>query len=547
MGQPRANNAPLPHVTVEDVWRGALPKGTDLAAGRAGLHREVVWCTGLRARAPAFDPLRGGELVLINVETLPLVDPRLSLAGLIESLSAHGIAAAAVLGPVNQEARALADSRAIPVLSLPSGAPVAEVEQHVLRFIVDRRAELNERAQDLHRQLSELALAGRGLHAVLARLTELVALPVVLERGGSLDYVAAGSQRSLPPELATAIEGQRADLDDWLREVPLSAFDPPVSARPLPGGRTRLIAPILVHGSIGGFLSLIGGDGELGELHRLAIGRAAHACAIELVRAGAARDARDELEEELLDVLTGGRPGSQEGARERARRKGFDLQSAYLVVAGRAGVDGKAARVQGAWERVLATLGTPALVRAREETVLALVGLSGHRPPQPRAVVEQLQVAGRTAAGGALGLGHGGVRSGPSEVSSAAREAEQALSMGRRLFGPDSITAFKDLGLYRLLLGLQSLPELRSFQDEVLSTLRQKDRSGALLKTLRSYLSTNGSPTDAAQALHLHRNTVLYRLDRIEDLLGVDLRDSEVRLTLHLALKILNVLEPEAA
>ena len=119
--------------------------------------------------------------------------------------------------------------------------------------------------------------------------------------------------------------------------------------------------------------------------------------------------------------------------------------------------------------------------------------------------------------------------------------------MGRRLFGPDSITAFKDLGLYRLLLGLQSLPELRSFQDEVLSTLRQKDRSGALLKTLRSYLSTNGSPTDAAQALHLHRNTVLYRLDRIEDLLGVDLRDSEVRLTLHLALKILNVLEPEAA
>jgi purine catabolism regulator len=179
--------------------------------------------------------------------------------------------------------------------------------------------------------------------------------------------------------------------------------------------------------------------------------------------------------------------------------------------------------------------------------VLALVGLSGRRPPEARAVLDQLQAAGRTAAGGELALGHGGVRSGPTELSSAAREAEQALSMGRRLFGPDSITAFKDLGLYRLLLALQSLPELRSFQDEVLSTLRQKDRTGALLKTLRSYLSTNGSPTDAAQALHLHRNTVLYRLGRIEDLLGVDLRDSEVRLTLHLALKILNVLEPEAA
>ena len=55
--------------------------------------------------------------------------------------------------------------------------------------------------------------------------------------------------------------------------------------------------------------------------------------------------------------------------------------------------------------------------------------------------------------------------------------------------------------------------------------------------------ATNGSPTDAADRLHLHRNTVLYRLGRIEDLLGADLRNAEVRLALHLALKIGDVLE----
>src|SRR5438132_261470 len=73
--------------------------------------------------------------------------------------------------------------------------------------------------------------------------------------------------------------------------------------------------------------------------------------------------------------------------------------------------------------------------------------------------------------------------------------------------------------------------------------LRPKDRGGVLLQTLEAYLATNGSPTDAAERLHLHRNTVLYRLGRIEDLLGVDLRDAEVRLGLHLALKIGDVLE----
>jgi len=68
-----------------------------------------------------------------------------------------------------------------------------------------------------------------------------------------------------------------------------------------------------------------------------------------------------------------------------------------------------------------------------------------------------------------------------------------------------------------------------------------------LLQTLGAYLATNGSPTDAADRLHLHRNTVLYRLGRLEDLLGVDLRDAEVRLALHLALKIGEVLEAEPA
>ena len=109
--------------------------------------------------------------------------------------------------------------------------------------------------------------------------------------------------------------------------------------------------------------------------------------------------------------------------------------------------------------------------------------------------------------------------------------------------GPDSATAFKDLGLYRLLYALQPLPELRAFRDDALTRLRAKDRGGVLLQTLGAYLATNGSPTDAADRLHLHRNTVLYRLGRIEDLLAVDLRNAEVRLGLHLALKIGDVLD----
>ena len=532
---------PHPHVTVDDVWRGALPEGTQLVAGNAGTRREVVWCTTLRARQPAFTPLRGGELLLIDPQVLSAVDARLTLARLLESLAGQGVAGAAVLGRVSPEARRAAETHALPPFTLPATLPLDQVEQQVLHFIVDERAQLHERAQDLHRQLSELALAGRGLPALLARLHELTGVPVLLERDSGLDYVGGGR---LAESAAALIARERPALEEWLREVPLSAFDPPVALRPLAQGQARLIAPILVQGSIAGFLSLLGSDGELGEMHRLAVGRAAHACAIELVRARAARDARDEVEEELLDVLTAGRPGTHQAARERAKRKGFDVDANYLVIAAEPAEPGLAPRIRAAWERQLATMRLSALVRERGEATLALVSLAGRRAPDPRSVVDHLHRAARVTLNTPVALGYGGVRSGASEVAAGAREAEQALTMGRRLFGPDSATAFNDLGLYRLLYALQPLPEMRAFRDDALARLRAKDRAGVLLQTLGAYLATNGSPTDAAERLHLHRNTVLYRLGRIEDLLGVDLRNAEVRLSLHLALKIGEVLEP---
>src|SRR3982074_2538813 len=111
---------PHPHVTVEDVWRGALPKETELVAGSSGSRREGVWCTALRARSPAFTPLRGGELLLINPQVLTAVDARLTLARLLESLAGQGVAGSAILGRVSPEARKVADAHALPLFSLPA-------------------------------------------------------------------------------------------------------------------------------------------------------------------------------------------------------------------------------------------------------------------------------------------------------------------------------------------------------------------------------------------------------------------------------------------
>ena len=95
-----------------------------------------------------------------------------------------------------------------------------------------------------------------------------------------------------------------------------------------------------------------------------------------------------------------------------------------------------------------------------------------------------------------------------------------------------------------MLLALRSSEELDLFYEQTLGALVEYDRKndGELVKTLDAYFAALGSPTDAAERLHVHRNTLLYRLHRIQEIAGVDLADAETRLALHVALRVRDVL-----
>jgi len=72
-----------------------------------------------------------------------------------------------------------------------------------------------------------------------------------------------------------------------------------------------------------------------------------------------------------------------------------------------------------------------------------------------------------------------------------------------------------------------------------IETLADHDRrtKGDLVRTLEAYLDSGGALAEAAGTLTVHRNTLLYRLGRIGEIIDVDLRDVEQRLNLHVALK----------
>lgn len=112
--------------------------------------------------------------------------------------------------------------------------------------------------------------------------------------------------------------------------------------------------------------------------------------------------------------------------------------------------------------------------------------------------------------------------------------------LGKRVHGAGQVTLFDQLGVYRLIFAAEHLPELQGFLDETLGSLiaYDSDHGAELVRTLEAFFEANCSPKETAQLLHVHRNTVLYRLDRIAAIMGVDLNDPDTRLRLHLALHV---------
>src|SRR5947209_148325 len=115
--------SPLSSASVRHILSLLAPHGAQLVAGTEGLDRRVTWATRMRARLPAFESVRGGELALLSLSRLRRLDE--TLPHLLDSLFKAGVAGVAVAAPsleaLDQEALHLANSLRFPLLLLPEG------------------------------------------------------------------------------------------------------------------------------------------------------------------------------------------------------------------------------------------------------------------------------------------------------------------------------------------------------------------------------------------------------------------------------------------
>jgi purine catabolism regulator len=559
---------PTSAATVRNILTLLASRDAQLVAGAEGLERRVTWALRMRARLPAFESIRGGELALLSLTQLRRLDE--TLPHLLQTLHREGISAVAVAAPslamLGAEAESVANRLHLPLIYLPATAPLEEIVREVITFVASFRSEIERKATEVAHQLMQLSVQGVGIQGLCEHLAQITGKWVVVQ---DADYLP---RWQVPPPGEEAASSPAVQDEELLRQQ----------------GLARVVVPILIRHEIVGYLSLIGHEERIDYQERILLGQVSPILALEFVRERERSEVESRYQlEAFMDVIQGSYQQPEE-LQVRARLLGYDLTppqvvvifelAPFAVLSPHTSSGGWSRRVReeilrswpSAWvvneqQRVLALLPLTELRAGNsevhsehelEQALFARLERVHTRIQQSTNFMKQL--TGETGPSGpgrqplsgeaeqrvTYSAGIGRIALQIQGIGQSMREAQQALEIGRRLFGEGLVHSFARLGIYRLLFHLYGHEELTAFYHETLGPLLEHDSRGSeLIETLECFFRCNGNLSEAARAMHMHRNSLLYRLERIEELLGQSLEDPDLRLSLQLALKIRYMLD----
>lgn len=378
----------------------------------------------------------------------------------------------------------------------------------------------------VHETMEAAVADNDGEQAITDALHELTAMPVALEdRFGNLRSWS-GPERPVPYPKANSQQRQR-------QLAVLGDQQPPTRMK------NRITVLIRPHGEILGVLAIVDPDKQVTEDHLFALNVARTLLGYELAHQQSLVELKFAVHRELVADLIAG-TATPASAFARAEALGHDLRrpNYVLVVHSWAGFDS-----------VLVT----AANRAAE--VLHLNSLGGRRGqlvvlltegrPDPRALHRELS---ELLGGVRCAIGMGSRCDAPADFPTSFAAARRALTVRLHSAAPVGASAYDELGFYRLVDAARAGGAVEDFIREWLGALLDYDlaKKAQLVLTLCEHLESGGNYDESAKALHIHRSTLRYRLARIRELTGYDLRDVDTRFNLHAAARSWRFLHAES-
>ncbi|MER5429574.1 PucR family transcriptional regulator ligand-binding domain-containing protein [Streptomyces sp. NPDC002588] len=546
--------------------------GLRLLGGEDELDRPVrgVMTTDLR------DPSRylsGGELVLTGLAwRRGAADSEPFVRILVQAGVAALAAGEAELGDVPEDLVVACARHRLPLFAVHESVAFATITEHVVRQVSGERAGDLAAVVDRHRRMMTSGPAGGGPDVVLDLLgSDLDLRAWVLSPTGRL---VAGPKAAGPApsaEVCARLAGEHLAAVRGGRRGPyrvaVGGLGPTYSLFPVRGGgRPPEGAGDARAGVLSEWLLVVEADaGDWADERLDLLQGVTQLIAVERDRRNAARTVRRRLAQEVLELVQTGAAPAEIAARLRVAAPvllpGLGAAPHWQVVVARVEwADGEVSSgpaAQALLEEILADPSAPGpeaadriAVAHSDDEAVALVPLpavsSEHDGSEAGLVADALLAAVREplSAGldgdGRLTLGVSAPVHSAEGLRGALEEARHARRVAAARPGRVCAAGHQELASHVLLLPFVPDDVRRAFTARLLDPLRDYDRRhrAELIPTLEAFLDCDGSWTRCASRLHLHVNTLRYRVGRIEQLTSRDLSRLEDKLDFFLALRM---------
>ncbi len=535
-------------LTVAEALDLPILKTAQVVAGRNGLQNTIRWVHTVGVPDGAMW-LNGGELILTTIFNMP--DTPEKQCEFIRELAEKGIVGLVItVGKLLEEIpsylRQLGDELDFPLIEIPYEERFVDIAKTVNERISEENLDNVSRALSIQQRLSRLVLEGGGFWELAEMLADLMGHSISIENER---FEAIANKNIAEVDSArryTILHGRTNPLliealeDEFLpkiRETLRPVYLPIIEDVGLE--MERLLAPIVVHGEIYGYMWIIADVHGLSQIDMMAIEVGATVAALLMLYQESVQTAEASLKGSLMSQLIEGDANRETILTDQSLRYGVDLRLPYMMLAVESNNSQPryVARIYRTINQVLTQTETQAVAGQFAGQVVILAQANQDINTLAELLINRLIDRDNQAR-----IGISLTYKDASNVGRAHQQCIEVLDITRRLGQQESIQYFTGLGYIHTLFhaGIESLynnphvPVLRQLLDE-----KQAD----LFNTLETYLDEGGNSVQTADVLHIHRSTLNYRLTRIREICDVDLSSPLIRMNLQIALKLMRLFE----
>ncbi|MDR4946785.1 helix-turn-helix domain-containing protein [Neobacillus cucumis] len=310
-------------------------------------------------------------------------------------------------------------------------------------------------------------------------------------------------------------------------------------------------------GSILGYLALRRSSGYLDEIDQLTIELARNICSLQFIKQKLVLDAKEQAKDSFIAKLLVEKIDDKEDILQYANLFQWDPFLSQRVAVIEITLDERESKGSNLLEQIakknlvwdyiksnLIKIDANILCAYHDEKNILIVPISNETSASKKfwfTLYDQIKKwANETSIKCKVWLGIGGKTNTLSDYYLSYQQGIQALNIVNSRLQHLGYSLFEELGSYAILHHLNYSKAVDLFVMKQLGPLLtySEGRNTDLCNTLHTFLQNNGNVKNTAEELYIHRSSLLYRLERIESLLDVQLNDAEVRFNLMMALKL---------